>query len=92
MDPSGVPKKVIRHVEKAIRTLRVPNRPLKFSEVLAEVKYTMRNLVPVKDLENVVKICYQNLKKQHSITPNDSEENLELENSDESFVSASRSQ
>lgn len=77
MDLNGIPKKVVRHVEKAIETLKSLKKPLKFSEVLAEVKYTMRNLVPVKDLDDTVKLCMRNLKKKYpGISPNDSENKI----------------
>lgn len=62
MDSYGIPKKVVRHVQKAVGSLKSLQKPIRFPNVLAEVKFTMRNLVPVSDLNSHVRRCLKNIK------------------------------
>lgn len=64
MDCKGIPKKVVRHVQKAMDSLKSLQKPIRFPAVLAEVKFTMRNLVPVRDLDSQVKRCMKSIKNQ----------------------------
>lgn len=65
---TGVPKKVVRHVQKAVETLKYLNKPIRLQGVLAEIKYTMRNLVPVADLHNVVKRYLKAMRQEEKVS------------------------
>lgn len=63
MDPLNVvPKKVHRHVIKALEYLNADDENIIFfSQICSQVKYQMRNLVPVDDLECKIKMVLDNL-------------------------------
>ncbi|XP_017473251.1 PREDICTED: uncharacterized protein LOC108364172 [Rhagoletis zephyria] len=63
MDHFNVPKKVNRHVLKALGALSGGdrNRIIVTSSIINQVKYQMRNLVPVPNLERAVQNSLKNL-------------------------------
>lgn len=68
MDRFGVPNKVNRHVAKALKTLyrKKGSQHVVFSEILTEVKQSMRNLKPVKHLGKFVRRSIKNLENNGS--------------------------
>ncbi|KAM7361612.1 versager [Cochliomyia hominivorax] len=61
MDAFKVPKKVNRHVLKALNFLSRHNENVPTSQILEQVKLQMRNLVPVPNIERVIKKSLKNL-------------------------------
>lgn len=69
MDRFGVPKTVNRHVLRALETIycRKGSRHEEhatFTEILSEVKHTMRNVRPVRNLSGCVRRSLRNLEKE----------------------------
>lgn len=74
MDRFGVPNKVNRHVVKALKTLYKrkgfrKEESVRFSELLSEVKVSMRNLIPVRNLGSCVRRSLKNLEKALKTRP-----------------------
>lgn len=61
MDDFKVPKKVNRHVLKALNFLSRNNKNVATAEILDQVKYQMRNLVPVPNIDMVIQKSLKNL-------------------------------
>ncbi|XP_075153193.1 uncharacterized protein LOC142226843 isoform X2 [Haematobia irritans] len=63
MDIFNIPKKVNRHVLKAVYALSKGSRQkrIPFDHIIAEMEYQMRNLVPVRDFESVARASLNNL-------------------------------
>lgn len=66
MDRFGVPNKVNRHVNKALKAIyqrkgSSDEESATFSEIFSEVKKTMRNLRPVRNLKGYVKKSLKNM-------------------------------
>ncbi|XP_067619647.1 uncharacterized protein vrs [Eurosta solidaginis] len=63
MDHFNVPKKVNRHVLKALGALSGGDRKqaISMKHIIDQVKHQMRNLVPVPNIENVVQKSLKNL-------------------------------
>lgn len=62
MDNFNIPRKVNRHVYKAVFNLTVPGEYVTFEQILEEVRFSTRNRRPSKDLSDQVKRSIQNLK------------------------------
>ncbi|KAH8341729.1 hypothetical protein KR074_009676 [Drosophila pseudoananassae] len=61
MDQFNVPRKVNRHVYKAVFNMVVPGEYVSYEDILHEVRYTMRNLNPTKDLPGCIKKSIYNM-------------------------------
>ncbi|KAH8361288.1 hypothetical protein KR200_006635, partial [Drosophila serrata] len=63
MDHFGVPTSVNRHVLRAVNFLtNIENFPAALpDDIEAQVKYTMRYLKPIDDVENVIKQSVETL-------------------------------
>lgn len=63
MDAFNVPKKVNRHVLKALNILgqTIKEDVVTTPQILEQVKYQMRNLVPVPNLDMVIQKSLKNL-------------------------------
>lgn len=62
MDNFGIPKKVNRHVLKALRTFN-DSKGVSIPKIVHQVEYQMRDLVPVRNLNEVVQKSLRNLTK-----------------------------
>lgn len=49
-----VPKKVIRHIVKAMKYMHQDDDPIYMEDILNQVKYQMRNLCPLTDANPVI--------------------------------------
>lgn len=63
MDAFKVPKKVNRHVLKALNILSDENNTgtVTTSQIIDQVQYQMRNLVPVSNIKTVIQTSLRNL-------------------------------
>ncbi|EDV32910.1 uncharacterized protein Dana_GF21897 [Drosophila ananassae] len=62
MDNFRIPRKVNRHVYKAVFNLTVPGEYVTFEQILEEVRFSIRNRRPSKDLPDLVRRSIRNLK------------------------------